>query len=140
MIPPRPADLVPELAVRDLAASLGFWCGPGGFAVVFDRPGQGFACVQRGTARVMLDQLGTGRDWVTAPLEPPLGRGINLEIAVDSVAPVLAALAEAGWPLFLAPEEKTYRVGDGAVTVRQFLVQDPDGYLLRFSERLGDAA
>lgn len=136
MTAPRPADLVPELAVRDLAASLGFWCGPCGFAVAFERPEQGFACIQRGTARVMLDQLGVGRDWVTAPLERPLGRGINLEIAVEDVAPILAALAAAGWPLFLAPEEKTYRVGDGAVTVRQFLVQDPDGYLLRFSQRL----
>ena len=138
--PTCPADLVPELSVRDLAASLAFWCGPFGFAVVFDRPEQGFACIQRGTARVMLDQLGTGRDWVTAPLEQPLGRGINLEIAVEDIAPILAALAAAGWPLFLDPEDKTYRVGDVSVTVRQFLVQDPDGYLLRFSERIGDGA
>ena len=108
--------------------------------MVFDRPEQGFACIQRGTARVMLDQLGTGRDWVTAPLEPPLGRGINLEIAVEDIAPILAALAAAGWPLFLGPEEKTYRVGEGSVTVRQFLVQDPDGYLLRFSEGIGHGA
>ena len=138
--PTCPADLVPELSVRDLAASLVFWCGPCGFAVVFDRPEQGFACIQRGTARVMLDQLGTGRDWVTAPLEPPLGRGINLEIAVEDIAPILAALVAAGWPLFLGPEEKTYRVGEVSVTVRQFLVQDPDGYLLRFSEGIGDGA
>ena len=41
--PTRPADLVPELSVRDLAARLAFWCGPCGFAVVFDRPEQGFA-------------------------------------------------------------------------------------------------
>ena len=138
--PTHPADLVPELSVRDLAASLAFWCGPCGFAVVFDRPEQGFACIQRGTARVMLDQLGTGRDWVTAPLELPLGRGINLEIAVEDIAPILAALEAAGWPLFLGPEEKTYRVGEGSVTVRQFLVQDPDGYLLRFSEGIGHGA
>jgi len=26
------------------------------------------------------------------------------------------------------------------VTVRQFLVQDPDGYLLRFSEKIGHGA
>jgi hypothetical protein len=77
---------------------------------------------------------------VTAPLEPPLGRGINLEIAVADIAPILVALAAVGWPLFLDAEEKTYRVGEGAVTVRQFLVQDPDGYLLRFSERIGDGA
>jgi len=157
MIPPRPADLVPELAVRNLAASLAFWCGRCGFTVIYDRPAQGFACIQRGTARVMLDQLGTDRDWVTAPLEPPLGRGINLEIAVANLAPIrhwrrptcphprgtgrgrLAALSRptAGWPLFLGPEEKRYRVGAGSVTVRQFLVQDPDGYLLRFSRRIG---
>ena len=138
MPPPRPAALVPELAVRDLRRSLDFWCGLCGFAVVFDRPEQGFACVQRGTARVMLDQLGRDRDWVTAPLEPPFGRGMNLEIAVASVQPLLDRLAAAGWPLFLAPEAKSYRVGTRAVRVRQFLVQDPDGYLLRFSERLDD--
>jgi catechol 2,3-dioxygenase-like lactoylglutathione lyase family enzyme len=77
---------------------------------------------------------------VTAPLEPPLGRGINLEIAVEDITPILAALEAAGWPLFLGPEEKTYRVGEGSVTVRQFLVQDPDGYLLRFSEGIGHGA
>jgi len=137
---PRPADLVPELSVRDLAKSLAFWCGACGFAVICDRPERAFACIQRGSARVMLDQLGTDRDWVTGPLEPPLGRGINLEIAVEDIAPILAALAAVGWPLFLDAEEKTYRVGEGAVTVRQFLVQDPDGYLLRFSERIGDGA
>ena len=75
---------------------------------------------------------------MTAPLEPPFGRGMNLEIAVASVQPLLDRLAAAGWPLFLAPEAKSYRVGTRAVRVRQFLVQDPDGYLLRFSERLDD--
>ena len=36
----------------------------------------------------------------------------------------------------MAPEVKTYRTGGSSVTVRQFLVQDPDGYLLRFSQAL----
>lgn len=137
----RSPALVPELSVRDLAPSLRFWCGLCGFHVLYERPEEGFACLERdGGARVMLDQLGTGRDWVTGPLESPLGRGINLEIAVADLAPILATLAAAGWPLFLAPEEKSYRVGESRVTVRQVLVQDPDGYLLRFSERLPDAA
>jgi len=108
--------------------------------VIYDRPEYGFACLQCGSARVTLDQLGTDRDWVTGPLEPPLGRGINLEIAVEDIAPILAALAAVGWPLFLDTEEKAYRVGEGSMTVRQFLVQDPDGYLLRFSERIGNGA
>jgi len=136
----RDPALVPELAVRDLPASLAFWCGPCGFAVLYDRPEHGFACIGRDGARVMLDQLGVDRDWITAPLAPPFGRGINLEIAVAALDPILAALADAGHALFLPPEVKAYRVGATRITVRQFLVQDPDGYLLRFSERLPDAA
>ncbi len=132
----RPA-LVPELLVRDLAASLRFWCGLCGFAVVYDRPEDGFACIERDGARLMLDRLGSTRDWVAAPLEPPFGRGMNLEVAVPSLAPVLATLEAAAWPLFLPLEEKGYRVGGTMLRVRQFIVQDPDGYLLRFSERMG---
>ena len=135
----RQPALVPELLVTDSARSLTFWCGPCGFRVLYDRPEEGFACLERDGSRVMLDQRGTGRDWLTGPLDPPYGRGINLEIAVESLDPILDALAALGWPLFLAPETRSYRVGAGAVTVRQALVQDPDGYLLRFSEALDGA-
>ncbi len=128
--------LVPELAVTNLAESLRFWRDLCGFAVAFDRAAEGFACVEREGARVMLDQLGCTRDWLAAPAERPFGRGMNLEIAVTSVAPLLATLARAAWPLFLPVEEKIYRVGNTMVRVRQFIVQDPDGYLVRFSERL----
>jgi hypothetical protein len=77
----------------------------------------------------MLDQLGLDRDWTTAALAPPFGRGLNLEIAAN-------APAAAGWPLCMAPDTKAYRIGARRVTVRQFLVQDPVGYLLRFSQEL----
>ena len=53
------------------------------------------------------------------------------------VAEGLAALEAASWPLYLAPEEKWYRAGNRESGVRQFIVQDPDGYLLRFQESLG---
>jgi catechol 2,3-dioxygenase-like lactoylglutathione lyase family enzyme len=122
----RPA-LVPELLVGDLAASLRFWCGLCGFVVLYDRPEDGFACIERDGARLMLDRLGATRDWLAAPLEHPFGRGMNLEIAVDAVQPLLDALGAAGWPLFLAAEEKAYRVGETMLRVRQFIVQDPDG-------------
>jgi len=129
--------LVPELLVTDLAASLEFWVGLCGFEVLYERPEEGFASIALGAARVMLDQIGLGRDWVAAPLDRPLGRGVNFEIAVATIAPVLERLAAAGWPLFLAPEEKTYRTGATELRVGQFLVQDPDGYLLRFTARVG---
>jgi catechol 2,3-dioxygenase-like lactoylglutathione lyase family enzyme len=129
--------LVPELLVTDLAASLDFWVSLCGFEIRYERMDERFAAIALGSAHVMLDQIGVGRDWVPAPLERPLGRGVNFEIAVPSIEPLLERLAAAGWPLFLAPEEKTYRTGGSEVRVSQFLVQDPDGYLLRFTSRAG---
>lgn len=125
--------------VTDLTAGLAFWCGPCGFRVLYDPPEDGFACLERGGSRVMLDELPKGHAHrrEVAPAERRFGRHINLEIAVADLGPILDAVAASGQPLFMAPETKTYGVGVGAATVRQFLVQDPDGYLLRFSQRIG---
>lgn len=129
------AALVPELGVADLAASLAFWCGPLGFAVAYDRPAARFAFLERGPAQVMLCEL-NGR-WDTGELRRPFGRGINLQITIDRIAPMLDALTALGWPLFEAPDDVWYGVGPQELGQRELLVQDPDGYLLRFVERLG---
>jgi catechol 2,3-dioxygenase-like lactoylglutathione lyase family enzyme len=126
--------LVPELSVRDIAASRRFYCDIVGFSVRYERPEEGFAYLALGTAELMLDQLGTGRDWITAPLEPPFGRGVNFQIEVSALAPILDRLAAAGIPLFLPFETRTYRRPSGDIVQRQFCVADPDGYLLRFFE------
>ncbi len=123
--------LVPELLVADIDASLAFWCNLCGFEVVYDRPGEGFAYIARGSAHVMLEQAGVGRNWVTGQLASPRGRGINFQISVPDLTPILKALSEAGWPLFMEPEERWYQVHSDQTGVAQFLVQDPDGYLIR---------
>ncbi|PXA67348.1 bleomycin resistance protein [Cryobacterium arcticum] len=133
-------DLVPELLVTDLAASLDFWVGLCGFTVLYDRPNEGFAYLHAGTAHLMLEQVGIGRNWVPAQLERPLGRGINFQVAVPDIAPLLERLETAEWPLFMAAETKSYETGKTRAGVAQFLVQDPDGYLVRFSSRLGATA
>jgi lactoylglutathione lyase len=46
---------------------------------------------------------------------------------------VLVAKAQILLPL----EERWYRRGDVLLGQRQFVVQDPDGYLLRFCQDLG---
>lgn len=134
-------SLVPEFLVTDITASLGFWCGLCGFRVDYDRPEEGFAYLSRGSAHVMLEQAGVIRNWVTGELEPPFGRGINVQISVDDLDPILHALASADHPLYLEPETTWYRVSpDEELGVRQFLVTDPDGYLLRFQTRVGRRA
>ena len=129
------APLVPELDVTNLAASLAFWCGPLGFTVAYDRPAAGFAYLQRGRAQVMLCQR--NGNWDTGPLERPFGRGINFQITIASTALIHAALDAVGWPLFRPVQERWYRIGDMLGGSRELLVQDPDGYLLRFQENLG---
>ena len=131
--------LVPELSVADVSASLRFYCGLLGFAVLYERPGDGFAYLRRGEADLMIDAIGRGRTFAVggAPMEHPLGRGINLQIEVEAIAPVVAALAGAGVGLYLPVEERWYRDGGREHRMRQFAVADPDGYLLRFGEAIG---
>jgi catechol 2,3-dioxygenase-like lactoylglutathione lyase family enzyme len=130
-------SLTPELSVTDLRASLEFYVGTLGFAVVYQRQEEGFAFLRLGAAELMLDQIGVGRDWQTGGLEKPFGRGINFQILVDSLEPILKNLADHRIPLFMNLEERWYRRDALEVGNRQFLVQDPDGYLLRFYEDLG---
>ena len=124
--------LIPELAVSDLAASLDFYRDILGFAVVYAREPEGFAFLQLGSAQVMLDEIGLGRTWRTAALVRPLGRGMNLQITVPDLEDLLERLTRAGIALFLPPETRHYEVDGNTLAQRQFCVQDPDGYLLRF--------
>ncbi len=129
------AALVPELAVSDIGESLRFWCGTLGFAVAYDRPAARFAYLVRGRVQVMLCERNA--NWEPGKMGRPFGRGINLQMTVDRVAPLPASLEEAGWPLYEPPGDAWYGVGDRERGQREFLVQDPDGYLLRFAEVLG---
>ncbi|PYE41977.1 glyoxalase/bleomycin resistance protein/dioxygenase superfamily protein [Rhizobium sp. PP-F2F-G20b] len=131
--------LVPELDVTDLGRSLTFWCDLLGFAIAYDRKAANFAYLEREGAQIMLSQInGT---WVTAPLEPPLGRGINFQIAVSDIAAIAERLEQADWPLFRGVQDAVYNVGGEDRASRELLVQDPDGYLVRLAQRLpiGDA-
>ena len=132
------ARLVPELIVSNLAKSLDFWCNLLGFSVFYDRPHEYFAYLDLDGAQVMLEQSSaTERQWITETLEKPYGRGINFQIEIPAIEPALAKLKAANHPLFMEPEEKFYQTGAVETGVRQFLVQDPDGYLIRLSANIG---
>jgi catechol 2,3-dioxygenase-like lactoylglutathione lyase family enzyme len=131
------SPLVPELYVSDLARSLDFYCGLLGFSVLYDRPEERFAYLDREGAQLMLEQP-TGRAWVSGPIERPFGRGVNFEIGVSDAARLYGDCLAAEASIFLALEETWYRRGTAEVGNRQFIVSDPDGYLLRFAEDLGE--
>lgn len=129
--------LVPELLVTDLDASLRFWVDLCGFTVAYDRPEERFAFLTLGSAHLMLEQVGIGRNWIVGPLAVPFGRGMNLQVTVADSDAVATRLVDAGVALFMQPETKWYRTGKTEAGVRQFLVADPDGYLIRFQSSTG---
>jgi catechol 2,3-dioxygenase-like lactoylglutathione lyase family enzyme len=130
------AKLVPELICSDLARSLRFYTEVAGFRVLYERLEDRFAFLDREGAQLMLEQP-TGRTLLAGKLSHPYGRGMNLQIEVADVAALHASVAASGARIHLALEEKWYRRSEQELGNRQFVVEDPDGYLLRFFQDLG---
>lgn len=129
--------LIPELYVSDLGKSLSFYVSILGFQILYERQEDKFAMLEREGAQIMIEQLDVGRKWLTGELQHPFGRGISFQIEVSDIDTLYAKIKEQDISLFLDIEEKWYRTDNGACGNRQFIVQDPDGYLLRFFEDLG---
>jgi len=126
--------LIPELSVSDLAASKRFYLDVLGFTLEYERVENQFAFISYGDAQLMLEQV--NGHWQTGALEYPLGRGINLQIATGDVIALRNKLAASGYELFRDIAEVEYRENEIVHKLKEFLVQDPDGYLLRFSQEL----
>lgn len=130
--------LVPELICSDYEASLAFYARLLGFQIRYARPEQRFAFLQREGAELMLEQpLAQDRLWPRAELAQPFGRGMNLQVEVSDIGALHAAVSAADVPFYLVLEDRWYRRGESEVGNRQFAIQDPDGYLLRFFQDLG---
>ena len=128
--------LIPELSVGDVGGSLEFYVGVLGFVVEYSRPEEGFFFLSFEGSQIMVEEVND--HWWTGELEHPFGRGINFQIAVRDISSLVERLEEAGVPLFRPVCEKWYRGGDAEFGQIEFLVQDPDGYLLRFVQVIGE--
>lgn len=133
----KPIGLVPELYCADIKKSLEFYIDILGFSIAYQRPEDGFAYIRKGNAELMLEQIMPDSSWISGELAYPFGRGINFQIETDEIDSLYSAAAEVHAKIFLPIEEKWYRADNILVGHRQFIVQDPDGYLLRFFKDLG---
>lgn len=136
--------LVPELDVTELTRSLHFYGGVLAFRVLFERPVERFAYLERDGIELMIQEAaGPGRRFRTAPLEPPYGRGVNFHLRVEDVDALHDRAVEAGMDIIVPMEQRWYRVhvtqtggrwqAKGPIEAgnRQFVLADPDGYLWR---------
>lgn len=131
--------LVPELSVSDFAKSLRFYTEGVGFAVQYTRDNPSFAYLDLGGAQIMIEQDHPD-GWSTGALESPRGRGINLQIEVPDVNAVRARLLVQQVDVFREPHDSWYDTAEGRTGQREFLVLDPDGYLIRLVQLLEASA
>ena len=142
--------LAPELDVLDLAMSLRFYVDVLEFRVLFERPDERFAYLERLGVELMIQEAaGPGRRFRTAPLEAPYGRGVNFQLRVMEVDAMMTRAIAAGAEIVVPMEERWYRVdvaqpggrwqkaGATEVGNRQFVLADPNGYLWRPFHDLG---
>lgn len=127
---------IPEMDVTNIDKSIIFYktCG---FKIEYERKEDKFVFLSFGEIQFMLQELNGDNKWETGKLEYPFGRGINFQLEVDDVNNIYQSLKENGYPIKVDIEENWYRQNNKLLGNKEFLVQDPDGYLLRFSEDLG---
>ena len=128
--------IVPELYCSDIERSLAFYTDTLGFCVLFSRPEERFFFLDREGAQIMIEQS-VGRVFFVGELRHPYGRGINLQIEVSNVEALYETVKKTDSRIHIPLENKWYRRDEVLLGNRQFVVLDPDGYLLRFFESLG---
>lgn len=128
---------IPELSVSNLENSLNFY-KTAGFKVEYDRPENKFAFISLGEIQFMLQEVTENNKWDVAPLTYPFGNGINFQLEVENLNTIYDNFKKSNYNLAFDIEENWYRQDNKLLGNKEFLIQDPDGYLLRFFEDLGE--
>lgn len=128
---------IPELSVTNLENSLNFY-KIAGFKVEYDRPKNKFAFISLGEIQFMLQEIANNDKWNVAPLSYPFGNGINFQLEVENLDEIYNSFKNSNYKITFDIEENWYRQDNKLLGNKEFLIQDPDGYLLRFSEDLGE--
>jgi len=129
--------IIPELSVTNLENSLNFYKTIG-FKIEYDRPENKFAFISLGEIQFMLQEITKNDKWNLAPLTYPFGNGINFQLEVNNLNEIYNNLKNSNYKITFDIEENWYRKDNKLLGNKEFLVQDPDGYLLRFEEDLGE--
>ena len=123
-------SLIPELSVTDINKSKEFYQKIG-FKIKYERPENKFCFLELEENQIMIEEIND--NWNTGKLEYPFGRGINISMSISDVELLFQHIKKQDIEIFKELEIHTYRVDNQEYTDKEFLIQDPDGYLLRFN-------
>jgi catechol 2,3-dioxygenase-like lactoylglutathione lyase family enzyme len=129
--------MVPEITVLNFEKSLAFYTETLGFSVRYQRKKPNFVYIEQENVQIMIEQYTEdGRN--VAELSKHLGRVINFQMALTDIEPMLKRINSAQIKLYRELKESWYDTGGVLSGQKEILVQDPDGYLLRFTQYLGE--
>ena len=128
---------IPELSVTNLEKSVSFY-QTAGFKINYERPENKFAFISLNDIQFMLQEISDTDKWDVAPLSYPFGNGINFQLEVENLDKIYNNFINSNYKIAFEIEENWYRQDNRLLGNKEFLIQDPDGYLLRFSEDLGE--
>ena len=121
-------SLIPELSVTNIEKSKEFYLSLG-FKIKYERPENKFCSLELEENQIMIEEIND--NWNTGTLEYPFGRGINISMSVSNVKELYNNIINKNIKPFKELETHSYRVDDINYEDIEFLIQDPDGYLLR---------
>lgn len=124
-------SLIPELSVSDIERSKEFYLKLG-FEIMYERKENKFCFICLEENQIMLEE--NNDNWNTGEMEYPYGRGINLSMSINNIDKMYNELKKKNITFFKELEIHNYRVNDKIYHDKEFLIQDPDGYLLRFND------
>ena len=124
-------SLIPELSVSNIKRSKDFYLKIG-FEIMYERKENKFCFIKLEENQIMLEE--NNDNWNTGEMEYPYGRGINNSMSVNDIDKMYNELKKKNITFFKELEIHDYRVDDKIYHDKEFLIQDPDGYLLRFND------
>ena len=123
--------MIPELSVFDIEQTKRFY-NDLGFKIEYERPEEKFVFMSFQDSQFMFEQI-HDNGWNIGELVYPLGRGINFSIAVDDIEGLYKLVKTLNLEIYRELNRSIYQVNGTEETQTEFLIQDPNGYLLRFT-------
>ena len=123
-------SLIPELSVSNIENSKKFYKTIG-FQIKYERKEDKFCFLELEKNQIMIEQI--NNNWNTGILEYPFGRGINISMSIENIDQYYDKIRDNNIKIFKELKINKYQVGNITYEDKEFLVQDPDGYLLRFN-------
>ena len=124
-------NLIPELSVFDILQTKNFY-EELGFKIEYERQEEKFVFMSFQDSQFMFEQI-HAEGWNTGELTYPLGRGVNFSIAVDDIENLYTLVKSKRLEIYKKLTKSVYLVNGIEEIQMEFLIQDPNGYLLRFT-------